>query len=198
MVGVENGKTEAVPQSHFSEQFYSPNSRTRAVASMGTESKYTVSHEVITQLEKPGKCIAITKKYYDRCIIEKMHELMINETGCTVPWVTDKNEICSNLNSSKIAFQIYTENRRNQNNICPNSCNFTDINLSPPIVENDQNSIARIVFYFKQDIKTSHEYLTYTELSMIAEIGGYVGLMLGISFVNIGSLINKLLDYCRE
>ena len=44
----------------LSEQFYSPNSRTRAVATIGTESKYTVSHEVITQLEKAGKCASVT------------------------------------------------------------------------------------------------------------------------------------------
>ena len=193
-----NFKIQSFPKTLFAEQFYSPNSRTRAVAAIGTESKYTVSHEVITQLEKSGKCIAITEKHYDHCMIEKMEELMINETGCTVPWVTDKNKICTDLDSSKKVYQIYTENRRNQNDICPNSCNFTDVNLSPPIVENHQDSIAGIVFYFKQDIKTSHEYYIYTELSMIAEIGGYVGLMLGISFVNIGSLINKLLDYCRE
>ena len=168
------------------------------MASTGIESKYTVSHEVITQIEKPGKCEAITEKHFDQCIIEEMTQLMINRTGCTVPWITDKNKICSDLYSGKRAFKIYQENRRNQNEICPNSCNFTDVNLNPPIVENRQKSTAETVFYFKRDIKTSNEYFIYTELSMIAEIGGYVGLMLGISFVNIGSLINKLLDYCRE
>ena len=100
----------------------------------------------------------------------------------------------SEPNLSKRAFQIYQENRRNQNGICPNSCNFTDVNLNPPIVENSQKSTAETVFYFKRDIKTSNEYFIYTELSMIAEIGGYVGLMLGVSFINIGNLINKLLD----
>ena len=39
---------------------------------------------------------------------------MMNETGCTVPWVTNKTDICSDLESSKKAYQIYEENRRNQ------------------------------------------------------------------------------------
>ena len=159
---------------------------------------YFENFQVITQLEKSGKCVSNPETEYDHCITEKMYQLMMNETGCTVPWVTNKNKICSDKTSSKKAFQIYQENRRNQNGICPNSCNFTDVNLGPPIIENGKNSIARIVFYFKQDVKTSHEYLIYTELSMLAEIGGYVGLMLGISFVNIGSLINKILDWFRE
>ena len=111
-----NFKIQAFPKTLFAEQFYSPNSRTRAVAAIGTESKYTVSHEVITQLEKSGKCIAITEKHYDHCMIEKMEELMMNETGCTVPWVTDKNKICTDLDSSKRVYQIYTENRIS---LCP-------------------------------------------------------------------------------
>ena len=176
----------------------SPNSRTRAMGSLGTESKYTVSHEVITLLEGPGKCASNSEKYYDECMYDNLYQLMMNEIGCTVPWVNNKTDICSDLESSKKAYRIYEENRRNQNNICPDSCNFTEVNLSPPILENCHESVAKVVFYFKQDIKTSHEYLIYTELSMLAEIGGYVGLMLGISFVNIGSLINKLLDYCKD
>ena len=52
------------------------------------------------------------------------------------------------------------------------------------------------VFYFRRDIKTTTEYLLYTLLSMLAEIGGYVGLLLGASLANIGSLNSFLLDKC--
>ena len=52
------------------------------------------------------------------------------------------------------------------------------------------------VFYFRRDIKTTTEYLLYTLLSMVAEIGGYVGLLLGASLVNIGQINSFLLDKC--
>ena len=36
-------------------------------------------------------------------------------------------------------------------------------------------------------------YLSYTGVSLLAEVGGYVGLLLGVSLMNITSLIDKLL-----
>jgi hypothetical protein len=50
------------------------------------------------------------------------------------------------------------------------------------------------VLYFRRDIKTTNEYILYTLLSMIAEIGGYVGLLLGASLVNLGRINSFLLD----
>ena len=52
------------------------------------------------------------------------------------------------------------------------------------------------LLYFRRDIKTTTEYLLYSLLSMLAEIGGYVGLLLGASLVNIGKINSFLLDRC--
>ena len=51
-------------------------------------------------------------------------------------------------------------------------------------------------FFIKKDIKTTNAYELYTWVSMIAEIGGYVGLLLGASLVNIGRINSALLDLC--
>ena len=61
---------------------------------------------------------------------------------------------------------------------------------------NDELHLARAVFDFRRDIKYSSEYILYTFISMAAEIGGYVGIFLGISIVNIGDYVNKLLEFC--
>ena len=90
------------------------------MASIGTKSKYTVSHEVITQLEKSGKsgkCVSVTENHYDQCIIEKMQELMINETGCTVPWVPDKNKTCSEPNLSKSFPNLSRKQKRSERHL---------------------------------------------------------------------------------
>ena len=52
------------------------------------------------------------------------------------------------------------------------------------------------VFYFRRDVKTTTEYLLYSVLSMLAEIGGWVGLLVGASLVNIGKINGFLLDLC--
>ena len=60
----------------------------------------------------------------------------------------------------------------------------------------ERKNYAWGVFYFRRDIKTTTEYLLYTLLSMVAEIGGYVGLLLGASLVNIEQINSFLLDKC--
>ena len=52
------------------------------------------------------------------------------------------------------------------------------------------------IFYFRRDVKTTTEYLLYSILSMLAEIGGWVGLLIGASLVNIGKINGFLLDRC--
>ena len=71
--------------------------------------------------------------------------------------------------------------------------------FGPPVAgpnEPDRAHVAWAVFYFRRDIKTTKEYYLYSLLSMAAEIGGYVGLLLGASLVNIGRINSFLLDWC--
>ena len=71
------------------------------------------------------------------------------------------------------------------------------MNFGPPVRGNTLKGKEHIgwgVFYFRKDIKTTTEYLLYNELSMFGEIGGYVGLLLGISIVQIADVISKTID----
>ena len=47
-----------------------------------------------------------------------------------------------------------------------------------------------------RDIKTTTEYFLYSILSMVAEIGGYVGLLLGVSLFKIADVNNVFIDWC--
>ena len=128
-----------------------------------------------------------------------MSDLMMKEVGCTVPWLPDKSNICQDHEKSKKAFDIYQKNRRNQQDICPNSCLFTNMYFGPPVTGIRAPDLANFgwgVFYFRRDIKTTNEYYLYSLLSMAAEIGGYVGLLLGASLVNLGRINSFLLDIC--
>ncbi len=51
----------------------------------------------------------------------------------------------------------------------------------------------------KSTVKMKKTVLDYTWVSMLAEIGGYTGLLLGVSVVNVTSYVDKLiLRYCRK
>ena len=51
-----------------------------------------------------------------------------------------------------------------------------------------KNDYVTIVLYFQQDVKVTEEQLSYTFLSLLAEIGGYFGLFLGISVNQVSNL----------
>jgi hypothetical protein len=187
---------------HFG-QFLSPNSRSRVDVDKGKFVKIAISHEVVQLLsgEDFGTCVDNygKSKDFDDCMYTKMHKLMIDEVGCTVPWLPDKSKICVQPTKRTQAFDVYQKNRRNQQDICPNSCLFTNMYFGPPVTGingPERSELAWGVFYFRRDIKTTNEYILYTLLSMAAEIGGYVGLLLGASLVNLGRINSFLLDLC--
>lgn len=165
--------------------------------------KIAVNHEVVQNLGNDGTCVENygIMEDFDACMYDKMQELMLEEIGCTVPWLPNKTSICTDENKRKIAFDIYQKNRRNQKDICPNSCLFTNMYFGPPVtgLQNAElSNIARAVFYFRRDIKFTKEYYLYSGLSMVAEIGGYVGLLLGVSLFKLADINNFFLDYAIE
>ena len=46
----------------------------------------------------------------------------------------------------------------------------------------------------KENIEVKEAYYLYSGLSLIAEIGGYVGLFLGVSINQVSELINTVID----
>ena len=98
---------------------------------------------------------------FDDCMYSKLRDLMLAKIGCTVPWIPDKSKICTDPTKSKIAFEVYQQNRRNQKNICPNSCLFTNMYFGPPVTGSnnaEKSELAWGVFYFRRDVKVTKEY----------------------------------------
>ena len=50
-----------------------------------------------------------------------------------------------------------------------------------------------MAFYFRKDVKSSSEYYLYSIPVLVAEIGGYMGLLLGISLFDLSLGIDYLL-----
>ena len=55
------------------------------------------------------------------------------------------------------------------------------------------SSYARL--YFKSKVKVSKSVIDYDAITLMAEVGGYMGLLLGSSIMDITFLINKIFDY---
>ena len=111
---------------------------------------------------------------FDECMYSKLYQLMMDKNGCTVPWLLNRSNICTDYNKRKLAFELYQENRRNQQKLCENSCLFSNMYFGPPVSginDEDKSNLAWAVFYFRRDIKITHAYPLKTVLSVMAEIG---------------------------
>ena len=180
---------------HHPGQFLSPNSRSRVRILQNRHVKMALTHETVQLLPDFGTCTnAYPEGSYDNCIYEQLSNKMLEEIGCTVPWQANKSEICKDLSQAKVARNVYEKNRRNQEDICQDSCQLTNVYLGPA-VEELQTSSTKANFYFRRDIKLSTEYILYQELSLLAESGGIVGLILGVSVLHIRYLFYYIIDW---
>ena len=57
-----------------------------------------------------------------------------------------------------------------------------------------EDDMAFIRMYTKSTVRVKKTVLDYTWLSMLAEIGGYTGLLLGISVVNLTRVIERVFE----
>ena len=77
-----------------------------------------MNHEVVQLLsgEEFGNCVDNygNDGSFDSCIYSNVQRLMMEEVGCTVPWIPDKSQICTDETKRKKAFDVYQQNRRNQ------------------------------------------------------------------------------------
>ena len=103
--------------------------------------------KIIQLLNSTGRCTDVygpkVTDTYDVCINTELARLMNKEVGCTVPWLTDKTNICVEEENRKAAFSLYQDNRRNQQSICKNPCSFSNMYFGPPV------SFVEIFLFFK-------------------------------------------------
>jgi hypothetical protein len=61
------------------------------------------------------------------------------------------------------------------------------------INDNNMNNEGLVRMYYNSDIQIQQSIMAYSVLSLLAEVGGYVGLLLGVSFLDIAKILERLL-----
>jgi hypothetical protein len=132
---------------------------------------------------------------FDECLYSRLYQLMLDTAGCTSPWVFKQSNICRTHNESLAAFDISWNFGTNQNRTCLEPCRFFLVNIgSKNLDKNESLSMSKQTFYFPSRVVVNEELFLYTFLSMVAEVGGYVGLLLGVSFLQGSFAINSWID----
>ena len=120
-----------------------------------------------------------------------------NEIGCTTPYNPDKSNICLEQNQANQAMNIFDDitiqNQTKARKLCPRPCQQYIIGFSNKEIS-WSNSIrpATLRMEFPKYIRVSSSSYSYTLLELLAEVGGYVGLFLGVSINQISDLLTIL------
>ena len=117
----------------------------------------------------------------------------MKELGCTTPFGLNLDKICTDKNLGIRATKLYTHNFFN-NHIedCLYPCQFLNILLTPQSLRQNDNEMSS--FLLEEYIKVSKSTYAYTELELMAELGGYVGLFMGFSIFDLRCIINRIIN----
>ena len=67
-----------------------------------------------------------------------------------------------------------------------------------PGLAETNTQLGEVKMYFKSHITVKKSVLVYKETQLMAEIGGYIGLILGFSLLDLGKLLQSAYDRFRE
>ena len=77
---------------------------------------------------------------------------------------------------------------------CPQPCSTMSITFGFPIYDIYDIKKGRVKMYFKSQINVRKNVVSYDEVNLLAEIGGYIGLLLGFSLLDIAKLFRSLFE----
>ena len=155
---------------------------------------------------KEMSCNAEYNHNFDDTLYEKINERLETEFNCTVPFLPPMSSkllpgrvtpICQHHETSTNAYERYDYLRSSgQSTLCDSPCAGMDIYLGLPFLGTHVSNMAYIKVYLKSTVKIKRTVLDYDFTTLVAELGGYVGLLLGISVVNVSLIINNFFAKC--
>jgi hypothetical protein len=146
-------------------------------------------------LKKDTKCNKYISSLHFKESMEKI--------GCTSPFGFDLDNICTETNKGKKAYSLFKDMfyRNNVTKECLYPCNFL-LSWMKPMQERkdsklDSYSTDYILLRFEKYIKVTTSSYAYTELELLAELGGYAGLFLGLSVFDLRLAFYRICNILR-
>ena len=161
---------------------------------------FQINYEIHELLDYGGDPCNNDKTYQlDGCYSKETEKKSLDTVGCTTPYAMNKTNICTDSNKGEAAHAIYDKfmfySSENNHEECYSPCTYFIVSSKTPVSDLTKSGVY---FYFPQLIQETKTHYTYSELSLIAEIGGYVGLFLGISINQITNLVDILVVRIRS
>ena len=189
---------------HHPGQFWSLDSTSKLYTVKGRKHFMDMTYSIMKNTLKSEStipCSDETNSEFDNCFYQSIAQDLMNELNCVVPFIkTSKNSsICVNKAQTEdekmmLAFKKSFSNATTGK--CMSPCESMKIFfglLFDDGLRNDGKSFLRI--YLKSNIEFKQTIYDYTLLSLLAEIGGYTGLLLGISVANITTVLEMMFQW---
>ena len=144
-------------------------------------------------------CNPDKNKNYDYSFYDIVANQNEDKFNCTVPFhpltLSKKTgniiEICPDMIRGKAAYRNYksfVQTGPSSSSMRP--CAGMDVFLGLPDIDTGPEDEAYIRLYLKTDIKIKSIILYYDSNTLFAEIGGYLGMLLGFSLLDFTSIVN--------
>ena len=131
----------------------------------------------------------------DACTEFKLDKKSLEMFGCTSPFGPNKDKICNDYENGSKVMKLYEKAMSMNVDNCHSPCLFASTKTTKTDEQFQKKLKERKVRIFaKEYIEVKEAYHLYSFLSMIAEVGGYVGLFLGVSVNQVSKLVSVLLD----
>ena len=134
----------------------------------------------------------------DACLIDHMTLKSMEVLGCTTPYLTDKSNICTDQEKALQANALYKDLKKlaykDAIPECPKPCKNLMIDFGRSSITKIEEPIAGLIIRLRKYIKVSTVSYTYKGLELFAEVGGYLGLFLGISLSQLPALIASVVQ----
>ena len=169
-----------------------PYTPTSILASPSKKMYLDLDFIIYSMLDIGGKpCVTEPGYEKDSCTESKLDKTSLEKFGCTTPFGPNKDKICKDHENGSIVMELYSETMDQNVDNCYSPCLF----VSAKAMKTSENDGDGYVYIdLKKNIQVIEAHYLYSGLSMIAEVGGYVGLFLGVSVNQVSALVNAVLD----
>ena len=132
---------------------------------------------------------------FDECMYGRLLKLMKERAGCRTPWIVKSDvPICTEAEAVNETYWLQFDKITNQDRDCQLPCESIEIGLSGKNTYSISGNYSQVYLYFAPMVMNSEEHWLYTSLSLFAEIGGYLGLLMGYSILNLAYFAGNVID----
>ena len=134
-------------------------------------------------------------KFPSNLNFQAMDEYFLKHFGCVCPLQTNKpEELHCDFNHTHLGIYLNFLDSKVFDGYCQIPCTSMEINFHTSNIDSNKPKDEAIVkFYFKNFVKVNTSFWSYTMISLLGEVGGYVGLLLGVSLLDIATIIKKVM-----